>query len=322
MSGICQGKRGIFGQKPLLFCAYCAILNTIKGQFGTILSENKTMEKGWAVADPFFCCRQPPSKGKDLALQKPTVMTRLKRKKEELCCLLASVPPVFLCFFVLSLFAMNLLAHKSLGFSVSWFAMDAGFLVSWAVFLALDVFTKHFGPRAATALSVFALLLHLLFCAIFFLAGLLPGVWSAASGETGGAVNEALNRTFGGTWYVLLGSAVAFLAAAVVNNFMHFIALGLFKKRDGLVAFAVSGVISTALGQFVDNLVFALLVSHLFFGWTLVQCVSCALAGVVIELLCELLFLGLGHRVCRAWKERGVGEAYFRLCQQNRRERE
>ena len=131
-----------------------------------------------------------------------------------------------------------------------------------------------------------------------------------------------LNRTFGGTWYVLLGSAVAFLAAAVVNNFMHFIALGLFKKRDGLVAFAVSGVISTALGQFVDNLVFALLVSHLFFGWTLVQCVSCALAGVVIELLCELLFLGLGHRVCRAWKERGVGEAYFRLCQQNGRERE
>ena len=48
-----------------------------------------------------------------------------------------------------------------------------------------------------------------------------------------------------------------------------------------------------------DNLIFALLVSKLFFGWTLLQCVTCALTGAVMELLFEVVFSPLGYRLSR-----------------------
>ncbi len=239
----------------------------------------------------------------------------------ELRALLSSVPPVFFCFFTFSLFAMNMLANKSLTIPLPWLAMDAGLLVSWAVFLLMSVATRHFGPSAATVLSVFSFFLYLLISALFLLASLLPGVWSAASGEGADLINAALNKTFGGTWYVLLGSAVAFLVSAAVNNFAHFAVLCRFKRKEAL-AFAVSSFIAGALGQFADNLVFSLLVSRAFFGWTLLECVGSALAGVLLELAFEALFLGLGANICKRWRQAGVGEAYFRLREENKRKRE
>ncbi len=249
-------------------------------------------------------------------MKNKAVFSLWKEKWGEFRCLLSSVPPVFFCFFTFSLFAMNMLANKSLSIPLPWLAMDAGLLVSWAVFLFMSVATRHFGPSAATALSVFSFLLYLLISGLFLLASLLPGVWSAASGELAPAINAALNKTFGGTWYVLLGSAVAFLVASAVNNFTHFALLCRFKKKETL-AFIFASFVSGALGQFADNLTFSLLVSRVFFGWSLLQCVTSALAGVLIELGFEALFLGLGANICKRWRRQGVGEAYFRLREEN-----
>ena len=129
-----------------------------------------------------------------------------------------------------------------------------------------------------------------------------------------GLLNNALNGTFGGTWYVVLGSTVAFLVSAIVNNLSNFGIGKLFKKNpDGLGAYVLRSYVSTAVGQFVDNLTFALVVSHFFFGWTIVQCLTCAATGMVVELLCEAVFFYPGFAITRRWKKDGVGKEYFDL---------
>ncbi|MCH5153556.1 MAG: VUT family protein, partial [Clostridiales bacterium] len=125
-------------------------------------------------------------------------------------------------------------------------------------------------------------------------------------------VNGALNNTFGGTWYVVLGSTAAFLASSIVNNFSNFGIGKLFKKNpDSLFAYVLRAYVSTAIGQFLDNFIFALIVSHFFFGWTMLQCVTCAVTGMVAELLCELIFFYPGYMITKRWKQNAVGEEYF-----------
>jgi len=237
----------------------------------------------------------------------------LKEEAKEFKILVSSVPPLALTAFVLSVVAMNLLANKSIDTRTTWLALDCGIIVSWLSFLAMDMITKHFGPKAATELSLVAVAVNLFLCLIFFAASKIPGAWGEShieGNET--AINTALDRTFGGTWYILLGSTVAFTASAVINNTINYACGKAFKKHpDGMGAFLVRTYVSTAIGQFADNLIFALIVSRIFFGWTLVQCVTCAATGMLVELACEAAFSWLGYYVCKKWKAREVGAEYF-----------
>ena len=214
--------------------------------------------------------------------------------------LLQTVPPLIAALLILSVVGMNLLANKSINTGLDWLALDCGILFSWLTFLSMDVLTHCYGPRAATSLSVAALGLNLLMAVIFFLSCRLPGVWGASFVDGSEAVvNAALDNTFGGTWYVILGSSVAFLSSAVLNNFLHYGIGKLVKGREGFGSFALQSYVSTFLAQFADNLIFALLVSKLFFGWTLLQCFTCALTGACMELLFEVVFSPLGYRIAK-----------------------
>lgn len=238
---------------------------------------------------------------------------KLKEELKEFKLLLRSIPGVVVALFIASVMAMNLLANKSINLPFSWLALDCGIIVSWFAFLAMDVITKRFGPKAATEISILAILVNLLFSLIFFIGSIIPGVWgeSYIPGSED-IINGALNNTFGGTWYVILGSTIAFLASAFVNNFSNFAVGKIFKKNpDGAVAYFSRTYVSTCLGQFVDNLLFALIVSHVFFGWTLIQCITCALTGMVVELLWEALFSYFGYRVNQKWQTENVGNEYL-----------
>ena len=214
--------------------------------------------------------------------------------------LLQTVPPLIAALLILSVVGLTLLANKSINTGLDWLALDCGILFSWLTFLSMDVLTHCYGPRAATSLSVAALGLNLLMAVIFFLASRIPGVWGESFVDGSEAVvNAALDNTFGGTWYVILGSSVAFLSSAVLNNFLHYGIGKLVKGREGFGSFALQSYVSTFLAQFADNLIFALLVSKLFFGWTLLQCFTCALTGACMELLFEVVFSPLGYRIAK-----------------------
>ena len=196
----------------------------------------------------------------------------MKKAMSDFRNLLQSVPPLVVSMLFLSIVGMNLLANKSIDTGVEWLALDCGILFSWMTFLSMDILTQGYGPRAATQLSVLALGMNLLMALIFFAASRIPGVWGESFVEGSEEVlNTALNNTFGGTWFIILGSSIAFLTSALVNNFLNYGVGRLLKGRRGFGGFAVRAYVSTFIAQFVDNLVFALLVSKIFFGWTFVR---------------------------------------------------
>lgn len=227
--------------------------------------------------------------------------------------LLRGMPSVTMALFVISVIGMNLLANKSIDTGVSWLALDAGILLSWLSFLTMDVTVRRFGPKAAIKLSFIAAFINLLLALILFIASRIPGVWGESFVEgSEDVINTALDNTFAGTWYVVMGSTVAFLCSAVVNNLLNW-ALGKALKSRGFGAFAVRSYVSTMVGQFVDNMLFSLIVSLNFFGWSILQCVTCSLTGMLVELLCEVVFSPIGYRVARRWEKDNVGDGYISL---------
>ena len=235
----------------------------------------------------------------------------MRKTVSEYRSLIRSVPPLLFSLLVLSVVGMNLLANKSIDTGVDWLALDCGILFSWLTFLSMDVLTHNYGPGTATVLSLAALGLNLLMALIFFLASRVPGVWGESfvdGSET--VINTALDRTFGGTWYVILGSSVAFAVSAALNNFLNYGIGTLLRKNESFGSFAIRSYVSTFLAQFADNLIFALIVSRNFFGWTTLQCFTCALTGALLELLFEVVFSPLGYRVAasvRAGRRAGPG---------------
>ena len=233
----------------------------------------------------------------------------LQSEREKTSILLRSIPATVMTLFVVSVICMNLLANKTL-LQLEWIALDGGILISWLSFMCMDIITKHFGPGASNRISVLAAAINLLTCLIFYVASSIP---------SNAGNYDAFDGIFGGTWFILLGSTIAFLASAVINNMLNFMIGGAFKKNpDGKLAYAMQTYVSTFIGQFLDNFMFSLIVFVGFapifwdgFHWTVLQCAMCALTGAVAELIMEILFSPVGYRIVTKWKRRAVGKEYL-----------
>ena len=224
--------------------------------------------------------------------------------------LMRSVPCPVVALFCVSVVLMNLLANKEVTTGWSWLVLDGGFMVSWLSFLVMDMVTKRFGAKASIQVSAFAAACNLLVAGIMLVVTRVPGNWGAFYDYGLPEVNAALNSTFGGTWYVLMGSTVAFLTSSVVNALIN-TAIGRASTTNGFASFALRSYVSTMIAQFVDNFVFALIVSHVFFGWSMTQVVVCSFTGCIIELLCEVVFSPIGYKVSKQWEEEHVGKEYL-----------
>ncbi len=223
--------------------------------------------------------------------------------------LLRSIPATTVTLFVVSVICMNLLANKTL-LQLDWIALDGGILISWLSFMCMDIITRHFGPKASNSISLLAVAINLLTCLIFFVASIIPSNASDYS---------AFNSIFGGTWFILLGSTVAFLVSAVIHNTLNwFIGLAFKKNPHGKLAFAMRTYISSFVGQFSDNFIFSVIVFVFFapifwdgFHWTVLQSATCALTGAVAELLMQVVFSPISYRITKKWRAENVGKEYF-----------
>ena len=240
------------------------------------------------------------------------IFSRLRALADDYKLLLRSIPSLTVSIFILSVVCANLMANKEL-VSTRYVALDCGFAFSWIMFLCMDVICKRWGAGAAVKVSLLALAVNLAVCGSFALLAKAPGCWGAFYDTNNPAVNDALNATFGGSWYVVFGSALAFLVSSVTNAVLN-VGIGdalTARSIGGFRAFAIRSYLSTLVAQFVDNFVFATVVSKLFFGWTWTQVVVCSIIGAVCELLCEVFFSGIGYRVVCAWENEQVGAAYL-----------
>lgn len=233
----------------------------------------------------------------------------ISREIYEYKLLLRSIPATVVTLFVVSVICMNLLANKTL-VKTGIFALDGGILISWLSFMCMDIITKHFGPKASNRVSVLASVINLLTCLIFFVASAIPSNADDYS---------AFDGIFGTTWFILLGSTVAFLASAFINNALNWSIGKCFRKNpDGKMAYATRTYISTFIGQFFDNFIFSVIVFVFFapvfwdgFHWTVIQCAMCALTGAVAELLMEIAFSPIGYRITKRWQKDNVGAEYI-----------
>lgn len=234
---------------------------------------------------------------------------RLKREIQEFRILLRSIPATVVTLFVVSVICMNLLANKTL-LQLDWIALDGGILISWLSFMCMDIITKRFGSKASNSISVLAAAINVLTCLIFFVASVIP---SNADDYT------VFDSIFGGTWFILLASTIAFLASAVINNTLNRIIGESFRENpDGKLAYAARTYISTFIGQFLDNFIFSVIVFVFFapifwdgFHWTILQCTMCAMTGAVAELIMEIAFSPIGYRITRKWQAENVGREYL-----------
>ena len=246
---------------------------------------------------------------KDKTQDKKIKSSRLYEELYEIKILLRSIPASVVTLFVVSVVCMNLLANKTL-LQLDWIALDGGILISWLSFMCMDIITKHFGPKASNSITVLAVMINLLTCLIFFVASAIP----SNAGDF-----SAFDSIFGGTWFILVGSTVAFLASGLINNSLNWmIGKSIRRKPDGKLAYALRTYISTFIGQFLDNFIFSIIVFVFFapifwdgFHWTVLQCATCALTGAVAELLMEIAFSPVGYRITKKWQAEKVGEEYL-----------
>jgi uncharacterized PurR-regulated membrane protein YhhQ (DUF165 family) len=228
-----------------------------------------------------------------------------------------SVPTFTILFFTLSVICANLMANKEL-LNYKYVALDCGFLFSWVMFLCLDIICKRWGARVSVKVSILALAVNLLVCTSFFFICKINGNWgefySSSDYKTASAINDALNKTIGGSWYVVFGSATAFLVSSVVNAFFNK-TIGNYVERklqkDNFLTFAIRSYVSTFIAQFADNMMFATIVSKVLFGWTWTQILFCSLIAATFELFCEILFSRFGYRILKKWEAENIGTDYL-----------
>ena len=237
----------------------------------------------------------------------------VKRELTDYKILLRNIPSPTILFFTLSVVCANLMANKEL-FNFEYLALDCGFVFSWIMFLCMDIICKRWGAKASVKISIFALMINLCVCFSFFLLSKTSGNWGEFYTYKNEIINNSLNKTFGGAWYVVLGSASAFLISSIINALLNKTIGRLSEEKlqkDNFTTFALRSYISTFVAQFADNFIFAFVVSKTFFGWTWNQILFCSVLGASCELLCEVLFSGLGFKILQKWEEENIGTEYI-----------
>lgn len=228
--------------------------------------------------------------------------------------LFKEVPAVTTVCFVLSVVLMNLLANVSL-VNTSWLALDSGIILSWATFIVMDVVCRRFGSAAANILSVFAIFVNISVVLIFNIVRWIALATPDLNGWLAVGTGSSFLDVMAGDWRVVLSSTIALLVAAFAQNGLNIMVKKAFKPEHPVKAFVAASYVSTAVGQFIDNLVFAIFAHMIFAIWgsylTVLQIVMFAATGALVELLCEIIFSPLGYKIVKRWEEQGVGEAYL-----------
>ena len=237
---------------------------------------------------------------------------------------LRSVPSLALALITVATVLMNILANKSI-INLPWLIQDAGILMSWVGFLVGDLLVKAFGSKNAIRVNLTCLGISLFISGLLAIVAVVPGEWSPVfdptvnPGDLGSNINAAVNSVMGNVWYVILGSAVASAVGLVVNGLTQGLLIKKIETKHGdkYWGFFVASAASTMIGQIIDNMVFALLVSVKFFGWTWTQVMVCSLTGAIFELIIELVFSPLTYRISRNWKKNGIGTEWMKADKDN-----
>lgn len=194
--------------------------------------------------------------------------------------------PVFVALMAVTLILSNIGASKGVeiplplpwdpGFTL---VTDGAFFLFPFAYIVGDVISEVYGFRASRraivtsfALSVFAAGCYQLFIA-------LPGaVWYDGQ--------QALERTLGPVWLIVLASLLGFLVGQLANAFV----MTRMKRRSGERLLFGRMAVSTGVGEFLDTLIFCSIAAGVIGVQTPGQFVNYLVVGVFWKVCVELVF--------------------------------
>lgn len=180
----------------------------------------------------------------------------------------------------------NLFEMKTLGTEAFAFGGGGG-LLSWATFMIIDISTELFGKKETMRLYTFAGVMNLFIVILAQIIIALPGVYPDQ--------NEAFRLIFSNGIRTALASFGAFWVGNYVNMNIMIKMKEMTNGNRSNVLFFIRAVVSTILGQFVDNALFATLafapvgLSAFEMTWRDIFTSSCF--GTFMETLNESIFV-------------------------------
>lgn len=245
-------------------------------------------------------------------------MNKIKKWTKDCYEAFKKIPGWLIALSAVATVLMNLLANKTLFSDGAYLSLDCGFLISWIMFLVMDITTQRYGGKASFALTIFDVALAL------GMSGLMVGIAAIPDTAVSGwftddaSISGALNGLIGNNILVVLTSLFAFVISSAVDILSNVFFGRLFIKKSkeellqekpGFKRFSkyfVRAYGSTFLSQLVDNLVFQMIAYPLLFSMpcTPLSIFVGALVGAVAELLMELIFAPIGYKAVYSGKNK------------------
>ncbi len=227
-----------------------------------------------------------------------------------------SVPAWLIALSAVTTVLMNLLANKTLYSDGVYLSIDCGLMVSWVMFLVMDIATQRYGGKASFAVTIFDVVVALAMSGI--MAGVAAIPESAVSGwfQTEEAA-AAMNGLVGNSYLVILTSLFAFICSSGVDILSNITIGKLFNKTKtfegesnkrtfkGFIVYFFRAYGSTFLSQLTDNLVFQGIAYPLLFT---IPCSPLSIflgatLAAVVELVVEFAFAPIGYLAITKKKE-------------------
>lgn len=157
---------------------------------------------------------------------------------------------IIIAFYFAGVVVQNILAVKMFG-TQQINICDSGILISWLVFACMDIITELFDKKTAVKYFTIASVLNVFFTLVFLIAIVIPGIDAEMS--------DAFAMVVGTNWRIVVASVVAFWLGNYVNAFIMYIMRVKSKNSKRTISFIARAIISTLLGQFVDNAIFSII---------------------------------------------------------------
>ncbi len=229
------------------------------------------------------------------------------------------VPAWLIALSAVTTVLMNLLANKTLYSDGVYLSIDCGLMVSWVMFLVMDIATQRYGGKASFAITIFDVVVALAMSGIMVGVAAIPE--SAVSGwfQTEEAAG-AMNGLVGNSYLVILTSLFAFICSSGVDILSNVTIGKLFNKTKtfegesnkrtfkGFIVYFFRAYGSTFLSQLTDNLVFQGIAYPLLFT---IPCSPLSIflgatLAAVVELVVEFIFAPVGYLAITKKKEETV----------------
>lgn len=194
--------------------------------------------------------------------------------------------PVFVAVMAVTLILSNIGASKGVEIPIPmpWdpgftLITDGAFFLFPFAYIVGDVISEVYGFRASRRAIVTSFALSVFAAGCYWLFIALPGaVWYDGQ--------EALERTLGPVWLIVLASLLGFLVGQLSNAFV----MTRMKRRSGERLLFGRIAASTGVGEFLDTLIFCSIAAGVIGIETFGQFVNYLVVGVFWKVFVELVF--------------------------------